>query len=72
MNSLLNKDYLNAEYKPVDKTNKSSKIVENMDSLFDKLDLKDGAAISFHHHLRNGDFVTNMIMAEIKKEESKI
>ncbi|MCI6609284.1 MAG: citrate lyase subunit alpha [Ezakiella sp.] len=71
MNSLLNKDYLNAEYKPVDKTNKSSKILENMDSLFDKLDLKDGAAISFHHHLRNGDFVTNMIMAEIKKRGIK-
>ncbi len=27
--------------------------------------LKDGMSISFHHHLRNGDFVLNAVMAEI-------
>ena len=27
--------------------------------------LKDGMTVSFHHHLRNGDFVLNMVMAEI-------
>ena len=27
--------------------------------------LRDGMTISFHHHLRNGDFVLNMVMDEI-------
>lgn len=27
--------------------------------------LRDGMTVSFHHHLRNGDFVLNMVMAEI-------
>ena len=29
--------------------------------------LKDGMTISFHHHLRSGDFVGNMVMDEINK-----
>ena len=28
-------------------------------------DVKDGMTVSFHHHLRNGDFVLNMVMHEI-------
>ncbi|MBQ1281622.1 MAG: citrate lyase subunit alpha, partial [Oscillospiraceae bacterium] len=28
-------------------------------------DLRDGMTVSFHHHLRNGDFVLNMVMEEI-------
>ena len=31
-----------------------------------KCGLKDGMTISFHHHLRNGDKVLNMVMKEIK------
>ena len=27
--------------------------------------LKDGMTVSFHHHLRNGDFVLNMVMEEV-------
>lgn len=27
--------------------------------------LKDGMCVSFHHHLRNGDYVLNMVMEEI-------
>ncbi len=27
--------------------------------------VKDGMTVSFHHHLRNGDFVLNMVMQEI-------
>ncbi len=27
--------------------------------------LKDGMTVSFHHHLRNGDYVLNMVLAEI-------
>lgn len=29
--------------------------------------LKDGMTVSFHHHLRNGDFVLNMVMDEISR-----
>ena len=27
--------------------------------------LKDGMTVSFHHHLRNGDHVLNMVMEQI-------
>ena len=27
--------------------------------------LKDGMTVSFHHHLRGGDYVLNAVMAEI-------
>ncbi|MCL2322017.1 MAG: citrate lyase subunit alpha [Oscillospiraceae bacterium] len=47
------------------------KIVKSMDELMDKLPLKDGMTISFHHHLRNGDFIMNMVMEEIHKRGFK-
>ncbi|MDP3305406.1 MAG: citrate lyase subunit alpha [Erysipelotrichaceae bacterium] len=53
--------------------NKTSRVnhevrkVEDMDQLFDMIQLKDGMTISFHHHLRNGDAVMNLIMDEIIK-----
>lgn len=67
-------DYFNREvinnYAP-DKSAKENKIVEGFDELFDKLDLKDGMSISFHHHLRNGDYVLNQVMEEIHKRGIK-
>ena len=39
--------------------------------LMDKLPLKDGMVVSFHHHLRNGDYVLNLVMAEIAKRGYK-
>ncbi|MEG1800444.1 MAG: citrate lyase subunit alpha, partial [Oscillospiraceae bacterium] len=27
--------------------------------------LKDGMTISFHHHMRNGDYVLNMVLQEV-------
>lgn len=35
--------------------------------LMTELDLKDGMTFSFHHHLRNGDHVLNMVMAEAQR-----
>lgn len=61
---LLNKD-MSAEFKPVNKLEKENKMVENISELFDKLEIKDGATLSFHHHLRNGDFVLNMVFEEV-------
>ena len=29
--------------------------------------LKSGMTVSFHHHLRNGDYVLNMVMDEIAR-----
>ena len=43
----------------------------DMSSLFDKLNIQDGMTLSFHHHLRNGDAVLNMVLAEIKKRKLK-
>lgn len=47
------------------------KIVKDIDDLLDKLDLKDGAVVSFHHHLRNGDRVLTHIMKNLKKRGLK-
>lgn len=42
------------------------KLVESIKEAIKKSGLKDGMTISFHHHLRNGDYVLNLVMAEIK------
>lgn len=67
---LLNKD-MSAEFKPVNKLEKENKMVQNISELFDKLEIKDGATLSFHHHLRNGDFVLNMVFEEVKRKGIK-
>ncbi len=42
------------------------KIVPTIREVIIASGLKDGMTISFHHHLRNGDYVLNMVMDEIK------
>ena len=42
-----------------------SKLVKSIREAVALAQLKDGMTVSFHHHLRNGDFVLNMVMAEI-------
>ena len=39
-----------------------SKLVKSLREAISLSGLKDGMTISFHHHLRNGDFVLNMVM----------
>lgn len=39
----------------------------SMDDLFNKLNIHDGMTLSFHHHLRNGDYILNSVISEIKK-----
>lgn len=39
----------------------------SFDEVFEKLDLHDGMTVSFHHHLRNGDYVLNMVMDKLHK-----
>ncbi len=41
-----------------------SKLVASVREAIEKTGLKDGMTISFHHHMRNGDYVLNMVLAE--------
>ena len=42
-----------------------NKLVNNLRQAIIDSGLKDGMTVSFHHHLRNGDYVLNMVMDEI-------
>lgn len=42
-----------------------NKLLSSIKEAIEKSELKDGMTISFHHHLRNGDYVLNMVMNEI-------
>ena len=48
-----------------------SELVSSLSEVIDKVGLKDGMTISFHHHFRNGDMVMNMVLKEIKKKGIK-
>ena len=42
-----------------------SKLVNSIREAIQLSGLKDGMTVSFHHHLRNGDFVLNMVMEQV-------
>ena len=42
-----------------------NKLVTSIREAIQLAGLRDGMTVSFHHHLRNGDFVLNMVMEEI-------
>ncbi len=44
-----------------------SKIVKTLREAIELAGLKDGMTVSFHHHLRNGDYVLNLVMDEIAR-----
>ena len=46
---------------------KEDKVYSNLSDVLKLIDLKEGAVLSFHHHLRNGDEVMNMVMLEVAK-----
>ena len=54
-----------ADPKPLPARGKPDKRVAGWDELFDRLDLRDGATISFHHHLRDGDKIINDVVARL-------
>jgi len=41
------------------------KLVESIRTVLEKCKIRDGMTISFHHHLRDGDYIINMVMKEI-------
>ena len=45
-----------------------SKLVDSIREAVRLSGLKDGMTVSFHHHLRNGDYVLNMVMEEIANQ----
>ena len=47
------------------------KVLPTIEAALDACELKDGAVISFHHHLRNGDGVLNRVLAEIARKGLK-
>ncbi|WP_027625123.1 citrate lyase subunit alpha [Clostridium lundense] len=48
-----------------------SKVLASIEEALDKVAIKDGMTISFHHHLRNGDFILNMVMYAIAQRGIK-
>lgn len=48
-----------------------SKQVPTIADAIDKIGLRDGMTVSFHHHLRNGDRVVNMVMEAIAEKGIK-
>ena len=53
------------------KSHSQDKQVSSISELFDLLQIQDGMTLSFHHHLRDGDDVLNMVLDEIKKRGLK-
>ncbi|MFH1100756.1 MAG: citrate lyase subunit alpha [Methanobacteriota archaeon] len=43
----------------------SSKVVSSLENALKKCDLKNGMTVSFHHQLRNGDYVVNQTLKAI-------
>lgn len=42
-----------------------AKLLESIESALDAAGIRDGMTLSFHHHLRNGDAVLNMVMKAV-------
>ena len=66
-------DYKTKERRLIEEKSQNNEIIflESMSEVFDKLNIKDGMTLSFHHHLRNGDYVQNMVSEEILKQDIK-
>jgi citrate lyase subunit alpha/citrate CoA-transferase len=47
------------------------KIVHSYKELFESIEVRNGQTVSFHHHLRNGDYVLNNTMLELGKLDKK-
>lgn len=43
----------------------ANKVASSLREAIERAGLRNGMTVSFHHHLRNGDYVLNMVMQEI-------
>ena len=66
-------DYKNYSRKLIEEksVNNEIKYLNSVCDVFNELNIHDGMTLSFHHHLRNGDFVQNMVSEEIFKRDLK-
>jgi len=42
-----------------------NKLLENLDAAIEACEIKNGMTLSFHHHLRNGDYLVNLVMEKL-------
>ncbi|HHU07415.1 MAG TPA: citrate lyase subunit alpha [Clostridiaceae bacterium] len=45
----------------------NQKVVSSITEALHRTEIKDGMTLSFHHHLRNGDYVLNLVMAAVRE-----
>lgn len=50
---------------------KGSKVLKDIDAALDRLNLFNGMTISFHHHLRNGDMLVNLVVQKLAERGLK-
>ena len=48
-----------------------NKVVDSIQQAIKAVGLKDGMTISFHHHMRNGDYVMNMVLDAIAHKKRR-
>ncbi len=48
-----------------------SKLKHSIDDMLDSVVLKDGMTVSFHHHLRNGDKLVNLVVGKLAERGLK-
>ncbi len=68
-------EFKNMKHKCIDKViakNTKDKVCNSIDTLFGQLNIQDGFTFSFHHHLRNGDHVVNLICDKILNDYDTI
>ena len=46
---------------------RDTKVLKNIREALEKVELKDGMTVSFHHHFRNGDYTASMVFEVIKE-----
>lgn len=49
------------------KSNKGNKLVASLREAIRLCGIRDGMTVSFHHHLRDGDYVTNLVCATLEE-----
>jgi len=49
----------------------NSKLLKSIDDVLNRVELKDGMTVSFHHHLRNGDRLVNLVMDKLAERGIK-
>jgi citrate lyase subunit alpha/citrate CoA-transferase len=67
------KNHLNKERKLIERKQKQLNTVflDSLSDVFDILNIDSNMVLSFHHHLRNGDKVIQLVAEEIRKRELK-